>query len=90
MKTQYSRVLEVLEATSKPLALFEIKAAILERFRQMDSEAGISARIRGIRHRLEVEGKGTVQAVKAEGASWFRYCIKRNANEQDSDHSCLM
>lgn len=88
--TQYSRVLTILEAAGKPLALFEIKAAILERFRQMDSEAGISARIRNIRQRLEVEGVGTVMAEKAKGASWFRYCIKRNATEQHSGHSCLM
>ena len=90
MKTQYSRVMTILEAASKPLALFEIRTAILERFKQMDSEAGISARIRNIRQRLEVEGAGTVHAEKADGASWFRYCIKRNATEQDSDHSCLM
>ncbi|WP_282347949.1 hypothetical protein [Pseudomonas sp. PS01301] len=76
--TQLSRVLEILETSSKPLALFEIKAAILERFRQLDSEAGISARIRNIRHRLENDGAGTVRAEKAENVSWYRYRLQRN------------
>jgi hypothetical protein len=60
--TQLSRVLGILETSSNPLALFEIKAAILERFRQLDSEGGISARIRNIRHLLKNDGAGTVCA----------------------------
>lgn len=78
--TQYKRVLAVLEKASAPLALFEIKAAIMARFQRMDSEAGISARIRAIRHDLEGQQAGTVETARAPGKAWFRYRVARLAD----------
>ncbi|MBX9755847.1 MAG: hypothetical protein K2X80_13915 [Pseudomonadaceae bacterium] len=75
--TQYERVLAVLDRSAVPLALHEIKDAILARFEQMDSEAGISARIRDIRHDLEGRKAGTVEAVRAPGRAWYRYFVAR-------------
>lgn len=84
MTSQYSRVLEVLETAGKPLALFEIKEAILKRFKRLDSEAGISARIRDIRHALEVQAVGTVESFRETTAAWYRYRVKRNAAKSNT------
>ena len=76
--TQYQRVLAVLEASSIPMALFEIKQAILARFEQLDSEAGISARIRDIRHELEAQNTGTIESVREPHKAWHRYKVRRS------------
>ncbi len=75
--TQYQRVLAVLEASTIPMALFEIKQAILARFEQVDSEAGISARIRDIRHDLESQNTGTIAAHRVPDKAWYRYRVQR-------------
>lgn len=77
MKSQYDRVLAVLKAAVQPMSLFEIKEAISARFERMDSEAGISARIRDIRHDLERSRAGTVCAVREQGKAWFRYRVEK-------------
>ena len=82
MKSQYARVLAVLESAANPLSLFEIKDAILARFKLTDSEAAISARIRDIRHNSVT---GTVNSLRQPGKSWFRYWVKSN----NSGHFCL-
>lgn len=78
--SQYSRVLTILETADGPLALFEIAKRIKMRFRLVDSEAGISARIREIRKNLEFHNKKTIIGVRAgDGKHNHIYAI---ANKQ--------
>lgn len=78
--SQYERVKLVLQETEKPLALHHIHAAIRERFSAFDSEAGISARIRDIRHDMERAGTGTVYTERVEGKSYLLYQVKTVAH----------
>ncbi|WP_074829754.1 MULTISPECIES: hypothetical protein [Pseudomonas] len=79
--TQYARVLAVLEGAEKPLALFEINERIEARFNRKDSEAAISARIRDIRHDLELKNAGSVSSAKAKGAQWCRYWLFKPSDD---------
>lgn len=79
--TQLIRVKQVLETAEQALALFEIKDRIFQVFRRVDSEAAISARIRDLRHQMELHGTGTITGVRAEGRAWQRYRIKPKCNE---------
>lgn len=71
--SQYARVQKVLESTKAPLALHEIHEAIRIQFGVLDSEAAISARIREIRHAVEVAGAGYIHTERAEGKAYLRY-----------------
>lgn len=82
--SQKARVLAVLQASDVPLALFEIRDRIEAQFMQFDSDAAISARIRDIRHELEVESCGTVGRVQVPGRSWCRYQLVRNGSTQST------
>lgn len=81
MKSQYDRVLAVLKAAAQPLSLFEIRQAIMARFERMDSEAGISARIRDIRHDLEKAQAGTICARREQGKAWCRYSVRNPTSD---------
>jgi len=84
--SQYQRVEETLRATLRPLALHQIHEAIRTRYGVLDSEAAISARIREIRHALEVSGEGTVATEPVEGKAYLRYRIHVTAQSiQQSD-----
>lgn len=61
---QKARVKAVLEDARRPLALHEIGTAIYRRFRTRDAETAISARIRDLRHDLELEG-ATIHSERA-------------------------
>ena len=71
--TQEYRVLAVLRAAEKPIALHEIQARIWSVFRRRDSETAISARIRELRRSLELSGQ-TIHCHK-ESVGCFTYTI---------------
>lgn len=76
---QYERVQKVLTDTREPLALHQIRVAILHEFDKSDSEAAISARIRDIRHDLEHNETGTVWSERVDGKSYYRYRVVMHA-----------
>lgn len=86
--SQYTRVQKVLASTQVPLALHEIHEAIRIQFGgQLDSEAGISARIRDIRFDLTQRGAGYIYTERVEGKAYLRYRLIESAS--GSGHSNL-
>lgn len=71
--SQYTRVQKVLAGTPSALALHEIHEAIRIQFGVLDSEAAISARIREIRHAVDVSGSGFIHTERVEGKAYLRY-----------------
>lgn len=78
MLSQYQRVKKVLEDADAPLALFQIREKILERFVQTDSDSAISARIRDIRHDLDQDKLGTIINHRVPGKAYVRYELVRS------------
>ncbi len=78
--SQISRVESILK-DGQPKTLWMIKSEILKRFHKMDSEAGISARIRQLRDSYESQGK-TIKSQRYKDSNAHEYWVAVKGGEE--------